>query len=502
MAGRRRIVVSSLVVLVLACLPSPAHAAFPGQNGKIAYGWDIYSIINDDIDESGVSTWPGEVEVERGYPAYYGTDPDWSADGAKLAYGLSICSGCPQVIRVAEGSTRTTIIDGPSHSWSPSWSPDGTKLAFADYRDGNNEIYSANADGTAQVRLTNNPAAEGGPDWSPDGSKITFVSNRDGNSEIYVMNPDGTGQTNLTQSPTADESRPDWSPDGTQLTYESTFPTSHGIEYGIWRMNRDGTGQQLISIRDTLPTWSPDGALIAFLHAEYVRTTNPAGTTDTPLFDPALGPNSLSWQPLPVPYPRPKGATPVRVSLVPAYAACTSSNHTHGPPLAFPSCNPPAQESGSLTTGSPDANGAQSSMSGYVLYETMVGDPSTPADEADIGLRVNVTDVREQGTLADYAGEIEAQATARLTDHDGGVTATASDVRFPLTTPCTATASTTIGSTCTLTTTLDTLIPGAVVEKARAILQLGQVRVVDGGPDGDTATEPNTVFLRQGVFVP
>jgi hypothetical protein len=63
-------------------------------------------------------------------------------------------------------------------------------------------------------------------------------------------------------------------------------------------------------------------------------------------------------------------------------------------------------------------------------------------------------------------------------------------------------ASTTIGSTCSLTTTLDTLIPGAVVERARTILQLGQVRVVDGGPDGDTATEPNTVFLRQGLFIP
>ena len=89
--------------------------------------------------------------------------------------------------------------------------------------------------------------------------------------------------------------------------------------------------------------------------------------------------------------------------------------------------------------------------------------------------------MREQGTLADYAGEVEAQAMTRLTDHDAGVTATATDVRFPLTTQCSPTADTTIGSTCSLTTTLDTLIPGAVVERARTMLQLGQVRVVDGG---------------------
>ena len=35
-------------------------------------------------------------------------------------------------------------------------------------------------------------------------------------------------------------------------------------------------------------------------------------------------------------YPRPKGATPIRVPLVVAYPQCTSPNRTHGPPLAFP----------------------------------------------------------------------------------------------------------------------------------------------------------------------
>src|SRR5687768_3613765 len=55
-------------------------------------------------------------------------------------------------------------------------------------------------------------------------------------------------------------------------------------------------------------------------------------------------------------HPRPKGATPISVSVVPAYNACAAPNRTHGPPLAFPSCNPPVQSSNSLTIGSPDAN--------------------------------------------------------------------------------------------------------------------------------------------------
>ena len=32
--------------------------------------------------------------------------------------------------------------------------------------------------------------------------------------------------------------------------------------------------------------------------------------------------------------------------------------------------------------------------------------------------------------------------------------------------------------------------------------ELGQVQVADGGADGDAATEPNTIFAVQGVFVP
>ena len=55
---------------------------------------------------------------------------------------------------------------------------------------------------------------------------------------------------------------------------------------------------------------------------------------------------------------RPKGATPLRASLVPSFKACAAPNRTHGAPLAFPSCNPPVQTSNFLTIGSPDANGA------------------------------------------------------------------------------------------------------------------------------------------------
>ena len=69
--------------------------------------------------------------------------------------------------------------------------------------------------------------------------------------------------------------------------------------------------------------------------------------------------------------------------------------------------------------------------------------------------------------------------------------------------PCSGTASGDTGATCSVTTTHNSLVPGTVPENARAIWQLGQIRVYDGGPDGDVDTASgNMLFAVQGVFVP
>jgi len=201
-------------------------------------------------------------------------------------------------------------------------------------------------------------------------------------------------------------------------------------------------------------------------------------------------------------YPRPKGATPVRFSLVPAYLECTVPDRTHGPALTFPSCNPPGPDSAQLTVGTSDANGAAASFAGSVKFETVVGNPSTPADEADLGLTVNVTDVRLAANLSDYTGELDGAVVLKITDRDGGVPVTVQEFPFTFAVPCSATTSSSVGSTCSLATTADAVIPAAVKETQRTIWELGQMQVNDGGPDGDAATEPNTPFVRQGIFVP
>ncbi len=67
---------------------------------------------------------------------------------------------------------------------------------------------------------------------------------------------------------------------------------------------------------------------------------------------------------------------------------------------------------------------------------------------------------------------------------------------------CSSTADPAVGATCALNTAMNALVPGAVRKGDRAVWELGTIEVYDGGPDGVGATADNTLFARQGVFIP
>jgi hypothetical protein len=221
----------------------------------------------------------------------------------------------------------------------------------------------------------------------------------------------------------------------------------------------------------------------------------------------------------PATHPRPKSASPIRMSLVPAYAECTAPNRMHGPPLAFPSCNPPTQTSAQATVGTPDAYGGGANASGFLRLKYVPDlDPSPP----DILIDIALNDVRcvptgaRCGTAnasgaADYEGEMRLSFGVRNTDHDnatapGGGTDAATVEDFAIDLPvwaCVQSGSTSTGSTCNYSTSLLANIPGALENGKRAIWELDAVRIFDGGVDGDGDTAgDNTVFARPGVFIP
>jgi Tol biopolymer transport system component len=259
-------------LLALVVRVEPSQAAFPGQNGKIAF------ISNRDSARTEIYTMnaDGTNPTRLTNNETHDVSPTFSADGKKIAFSRE---NDPSIednniwVMNADGSGQTNLSNSPaSEDYLPAFSPDGSKIAFVSDQDGDPdpfnamEIYVMNADGSGTpTNISNNPGSnDTAPSFSPDGSKIAFETYRDGAPEIYVMNADGSGTpTNLSNNPgsssdsTAYDRHPAWSPDGTRIAFESL--RSGNSE--IWVMNADGTGEPVNvpnnAATDDYPDWQP-----------------------------------------------------------------------------------------------------------------------------------------------------------------------------------------------------------------------------------------------------
>ena len=463
-------------------LPASAQAAFPGNNGKIAF-------------VSGGTIWTMNPDgSERAQFNSTGFGPDWSPDGGQLAYyksdGVHIVN--------ADGNGDDLFV---ANAYQPAWAPTGDKLAVLVGPSDCPDMRIVRLDGTVENSFpgcdldAGSWCCRGGPDWGPgDGTNIVSHSQDleiDPNTcEFGDPCPYEWGPPKVTFYLYG--ANASWAPDGSEYVIHTTDWNS------FWRgeiaVVRDGQIVRQLTPSaslDTEPAWSPDGSKIAFERSGsiYVMSASDGGGVTS------LGPGgSPDWQPVFGSYPRPRGASPTRVSLVPAFNACSAGNRTHGPPLSHPSCTPPAQTT-SLTIGGSEE---QTSVGGKSLgWLRLIARP------ADVTLALRITNVYDSAGPSEYTGELEGRLTLRLTDRQANVPATTQDFTFSFTSPCTATADTSLGSLCEVSTTANAVLPGSVVAGERAIWALDQVQVYDAGADGDADTRAdNRLFEVQGVFVP
>jgi len=189
----------------------------------------------------------------------------WIAAGAVVVtIAALVVSGSLRAPTAPVNVTFTQLTFQPGIESLPSLSPDGKWVLYSAAPQGNLDIMLQSVGGQVAINLTkDSPVNDTQPSFSPNGDQIAFRSARQGGG-IFVMGRTGEFVRRVSDTGFT----PSWSPDGASLAFATeAAPTPYG-RVGIselWAVTVASGEKRLISKGDAMePRWSPNGRLIAY----------------------------------------------------------------------------------------------------------------------------------------------------------------------------------------------------------------------------------------------
>ncbi len=327
--GWSAIFVCGVTVLLLAA--APAHGAFPGRPGPIAYSKVSAGEAAEGVEEGGgiFSHGPRRSDTPRQLTdSTEDSSPAYSPNGRLVVFtgnrnpGLG-ARGRYIYVMNRDGSDIRQLTSGEFADFNPSFAPDGRHVIFdrSELALGQrSHIFSVAIDGSGLRQVSSGAASDQDPVYTPNGRRIVFVSDRRrsgrrDHSNIFSMRPDGSRVRLLIGGPRS-EFDPDVSPNGRKIVFVSS--RNHGPNLFVARANGRRVHALTRSRGDCFrgtcysnPTWSPDGKHIAFLGSGRYKTVLEvmradgrgfardfdSGGTEEEGFGTTLGPPSWGPQP-------------------------------------------------------------------------------------------------------------------------------------------------------------------------------------------------------------
>ncbi len=255
----------------------------------------------------------------------------WSPDGTLLAFWRASggwkddLRSWAIVIGDPDGSNQTAIPTGASlpagngDQWAfgapgtLAWAPDSRRIAFSALDSGTPHVRVLLRDDSSVHTIGNAQLPAADPSWSSDGRQIAFHGGMTPETDgVYVMNADGTGASRISSAgadpisyypnaPRWSFFTPRWQPGGDLIAYSVKRA---GVTH-VYVAHANGSGERDLSavsgagsLSDAWPSWSPDGARIAFIRdGRQIVIVDPMGHHAVSPSHPPIGEQAVVWSP-------------------------------------------------------------------------------------------------------------------------------------------------------------------------------------------------------------